>query len=83
MNTLNRSRTAQLGQEAVLVAAEGRYRRGDGAAVEIGDAVRYSVENTRVIRPGEWPGIVRRGREVPARAAAARAEVTPETASST
>jgi uncharacterized protein (TIGR02452 family) len=70
---------AQLGQEAVLIAAEGRYRRGDGAVVEIGDAVRRCVEETRVIRPGDWPGIVRRGRAVPERAAAARVEVTPET----
>ena len=62
---MNRSRTAQLGQEAVVIASEGRYRRGDGQVVEIGDAVRRCVEETRVVRPGEWPGLVRRGREVP------------------
>jgi hypothetical protein len=76
-DAMNRNRLAQLGREAVVIAAEGRYRRGDGAAVEIGDAVRRCVGETRVIRPSDWPGIVRRGRAVPERAAAARVEVRP------
>jgi uncharacterized protein (TIGR02452 family) len=70
---------AQLGQEAVLITTEGRYRSANGTVVEIGDAVRRSVAETRVVRPGDWPGIVRRGREVPPRADAGRVEVTPET----
>ena len=53
MTTMNRNRTAQLGQEAVVIASEGRYRRGDGQVVEIGEAVRRCVEETRVFRPGE------------------------------
>ena len=70
---------AQLGQEAVVIAAEGRYRRSDGTIVEIGDAVRRCVDATRVIRPGDWRGIVVRGREAEARPDAARVEVTAET----
>ena len=79
MSTMNRRRTAQLGQEAVVIASEGRYRRVDGQTVEIGDAVRRCVEETRVFRPGEWPGVIRRGREVAERNVPARMEVTPET----
>src|SRR5687768_2737146 len=76
---MNRQKFAQLAQETVLIAAEGRYRTAGGAAVEIGEAVRHCVENTRVIRPGDWPSIVRRGREAPERPDPARVEVTPET----
>ena len=79
MSRMSRTEAAQLGQEAVIIAAEGRYRRGDGAVVNIGDAVRRCVEGTRVIRPGDWRGIVGRGRTLGERAAAARVEVTPET----
>jgi uncharacterized protein (TIGR02452 family) len=79
MSTMDRNRTAELGQEAVVIASEGRYRLGDGQAVEIADAVRRCVEETRVVRPGEWPGMIRRGREVAERADPARIEVTPET----
>ena len=79
MSRMSRTEAAQLGQEAVVIAAEGRYRRGDGAVVEIGDAVRRCVEGTRVIRPGDWRGIVGRARAAADRAAAAPVEVTPET----
>ena len=76
---MNRTHMAQLGQETVVIANEGRYRLANGTVVEIGDAVRRCVAGTRVLRPGEWPAIVRRGREVPPRAQSARVEVTPET----
>jgi uncharacterized protein (TIGR02452 family) len=76
---MNRAHMAQLGQEAVIIACEGRYRRGDGFVVEIAHDVRRCVEATRVIRPGEWPGIVARGKAVAPRPGAAGIEVTPET----
>jgi uncharacterized protein (TIGR02452 family) len=76
---MSRTQAGQLGQEAVIIAAEGRYRWGDGTFVDIGDAVRRCVEGTRVIRPGEWRGIVGRGRAAAGRTDAARVEVTPET----
>jgi uncharacterized protein (TIGR02452 family) len=79
MHPLTRSQAAQLGREAVAIAAEGRYRRVDGAVVDIGDAVRRCVEGTRIIRPDDSPAILRRGREAAPRDAAARAEVTQET----
>jgi len=79
MHPLTRSQAAQLGREAVAIAAEGRYRRVDGAVVDIGDAVRRCVASTRVIRPDDWPAVLRRGREAAPRDAAARAEVTQET----
>ena len=76
---MNRQKFAQLGQEAVLIAAEGRYRSAGGVDVDIVESVRRVVENTRVIRPGDWASIVRQGRAVPDRAERARVEVTPET----
>src|SRR6478672_13405425 len=76
---MNRTHMAQLGQEAVNISSEGRYRRDDGFVVEIAHDVRGCVEGTRVIRPGDWPGIVRRGKAVAPRSVAARIEVTPET----
>lgn len=79
MHPLTRSQAAQVGREAVAIAAEGRYRRVDGAVVELGDAVRRCVASTRVIRPDDWPAILRRGRVAAPRDAAARAEVTQET----
>jgi uncharacterized protein (TIGR02452 family) len=76
---MNRQKFAQLGQETVLIATEGRYRSAGGADVDITEAVRRCVEDTRVVRPGDWPSIVRRGRSAPERAEPARVEVTPET----
>jgi uncharacterized protein (TIGR02452 family) len=76
---MNRSHMAQLGQEAVTITGEGRYRRGDGTTVEIGHGVRRCVQTTRVIRPDDWTGIVDRGRFAAGRAQAARIEVTSET----
>ena len=76
---MNRAHMATLGKEAVLIAAEGRYRSAGGVEVDIAHSVRACVEATRLIRPGDWPGIVRRGREAAERAGAARVEVTAET----
>lgn len=76
---MNRQKFAQLGQEAVLIAAEGRYTSAGGVAVNIAEAVRRCVENTRVIRPGDWSSILRHGLQADDRAEPARVEVTPET----
>ena len=76
---MNRQKFAHLGQEAVLIASEGRYRTAGGATVDIADSLRRCVENTRLIRPGDWPSIVRTGRSAPDRPEAAAIEVTPDT----
>jgi len=76
---MNRQKFAQIGQETVVIAAEGRYRTAGGATVDIADSVRRCVENTRLIRPGDWPSIVRTGRSAPDLPEAARVDVTPET----
>jgi uncharacterized protein (TIGR02452 family) len=76
---MNRQERAQIGQEAVVIASEGCYRTAGGATVDIADNVRRCVEGTRLIRPSDWPAIVRRGREAPDLGEAARADVTPET----
>ena len=76
---MSRQQLAQLAQETVHIAAEGHYRTAGGVDVDLRDAVRRCVENTRVIRPGDWPSIVRRGRAAPDRSEPARVEVTPET----
>jgi uncharacterized protein (TIGR02452 family) len=76
---MNRQHFARIGQETVVIAAEGRYTSAGGATVDIGEAVRRAVGNTRVIRPADWPSIVRRGRTVPHKGGDARVEVTPET----
>jgi uncharacterized protein (TIGR02452 family) len=76
---MNRQHFANIGQETVVIAAEGRYTSAGGATVDIAEAVRQAVENTRVIRPGDWASIIRRGRAAPNKVADARIEVTPET----
>ena len=47
---MNRGHLAALGQEAVLIAAEGRYRSAGGIDVDIADAVRACVEACTIAR---------------------------------
>ena len=61
------------------IAAEGRYTSAGGVTVDITEAVRQCVEETRLIRPGDWSSIQRRARDAVGRAGSARVEVTPET----
>ena len=76
---MNRGMLAQLGQETVVIAAEGHYRTAGGATVDISDSVRRCVGDTRLIRPADWPAIVRSGRAAPDLPEAARVDVTAET----
>lgn len=76
---MNRNQAAQVAQETVLIAAEGRYRGAGGVAVDISDAVRHCVENTRLIRPSDWSGVLRAGHDAADLPGVARVEVTPET----
>jgi uncharacterized protein (TIGR02452 family) len=76
---MNRNERARIGQEAVAISMEGRYRSPSGATVEIGEDVQRAVANTRVIKPGDWKSVIRRAAAVAERPQAADIEVTGET----
>ena len=76
---MNRQQFANIARETVLISAEGHYRSAGGVAVDISESIRRCVENTRLIRPGDWASVVRTAQSAPDVGRTARIEVTPET----
>lgn len=75
---MNRDQRAALAQETLAILDTGRYQAPSGRTVEIGDAIRESVEKSRLYRPDDFPESV----EVPGsarRAGPTSVEVTAET----
>ena len=56
---LRRTGYAAIAADTLRVVAEGGYTTRDGRRVDLADRVARCVAGTTLIRPGDWPGIVR------------------------
>jgi uncharacterized protein (TIGR02452 family) len=71
-----------LAEQTLRIIRQGGYEADNGRRVAIGEAVARSVAGTALIRPAEWPAILRRAAEQSAAehgVAGPRVEVTGET----
>ena len=76
---MNRQKLAHVGQETVRLITEGHYVSAAGVAVDIAEAVRRCVDNTKLIRPNDWPDVLRVAHSANDQPQPARIEATPET----
>src|SRR5437764_9433020 len=76
---MNRKAKAQMGQQTVEILNAGTCEIPAGERVDLTEQLKSSISRTRVIRPEEWPGILKAGLAFSTPGKNATIEVTGET----